>query len=335
MATKLPATISISEAPLVELHLDYLTFAAQQPVKTLSIATRGMLNFGQKEMVLCLKQYSNDYIKTAVDLFRLLLDMAAKGQLVDVNGLSEFGSNGIFNNPRFTGIGYVRSHSIEPVLDTLDVKNHQTLSMVLLTSGEVEVMKCYGLARILSRICADSRYFPYPLWNDMDRQEVLGREDLNKCYLKNFQLYPGIVAVREENTVQVYFDRKLAQTLVEGFTAHPAGIFATEIVPGAIDGLLVWRPESDHIVVNTPRLFAVSPDGLNPDETVRSLAGCYIVIGHDPENRTQGVEYSEDGFYATLDLQGWVIFMDALRSQEPCMIESRNRSFHFGVGWMG
>jgi len=319
----------------VELCIDWLGFAAAPPVKAVSLATRGMLHFGQKELVLCLKQYSNDHIKTAIELFRLILGMAVQGQLVDVNGLTELGPSGIFDNPRFTGIGYARSHNIEPVLETIGVESQHALSMMLLTSGEVDVMKCFGLSRVLSRICEDSRYFPYPLWNDMDRSEAIGRDEIGKCYLQNFLLYPGVFAIREDNAVQVFFDRRLAPTLVNIFTEHPAAIFATEIVPNTMDGLLVWRPESERIVVNTPRMFAVGENGLNPDETIRSLGGCYIVIGYDPANNAQGATYSEDGFYATLDQGGLATFMNAINTQQPCMIEGRGGEFNFAVGWVG
>jgi len=190
MATKLPATITLSEVPRVVLHIDWLTFTAAPPVKTVSMATQGMLHFGQKELVLCLKQYSNDHIKSAIEIFRLITDMAAQGQLVDVNGLSEFAANGLFDRPGFTGIAYARCHSIEPVLQTIGVEKQNVLSMILLTPGEVAVMKCFGLARVLSRICADSRYFPYPLWNDLDRVEAIGQDEIGKCYLQNFSQHP-------------------------------------------------------------------------------------------------------------------------------------------------
>ncbi len=335
MAINLPTTISLSDAPRVDLCIDWLTFNAAQPVKTLAITTHGMLNFGQKELVLCLKHYSNEYINTAIELFRLILGITASGQRVDVNGLTEFGADGIFNNSRFTGIGYARSHSIEPVLETLGVKNNQVLSMVLLTAGEVAVMKNFGLARILSRLCADSRYFPYPLWNDMERPETIGKDDIEKCYLQNFLLHPGVIAMREADTVTVYFDRNLAPTLAQTFAAKPAAIFSTELAPASMDGLLVWQPESEHVSVNTPHLFAVNQDRLNSDDTVHSLAGCYILIGHDPKNDTQGVDYSEDGFFVTLDLQGWDSFMTTIHNQQPCVLDGRDGSFHFGVGWIG
>ncbi len=299
------------------------------------MATQGMLQFGQKELVLCLKQYSNDHIKSAIEIFRIIIDLTAQGQLVDVNGLSEFSANGLFDKPNFTGIAYARSHNIEPVLQTIGVEKQHVLSMVLLTPGEVAVMKCFGLARVLSRICADSRYFPYPLWNDLDRTEAIGQDEIGKCYLQNFSQYPGVFAVRDEQGVQVFFDRKLAPVLITMFREKPAAIFATEIVPGNIDGLLVWRPDSENIVINTPQLFAVEEKGQNTDDTVNLLGGCYILIGHDPENNAQGVTYSDDGFFATLNLQGMMIFMNALETQQPCLIEGLNGEFNLGVGWVG
>lgn len=65
----------------------------------------------KKEMLFCLRQYANDHIKTVIEFFRLILDMTAKGQLVDVNGLKKLGAGRIFQNSRFTGVGYARSHN--------------------------------------------------------------------------------------------------------------------------------------------------------------------------------------------------------------------------------
>ena len=74
---------------------------------------------------------------------------------------------------------------------------------------------------------------------------------------------------------------------------------------------------------------------MNTDDTVNLLGGCYIFIGHDLKDNAQGVTYSDDGFFATPNLQGMMIFMNALETQQPCLIVGLHGEFNLGVGWVG
>ena len=96
MAFEIPSIVRIT--PELGIHLDWVNCAAVPEGKLLAITTMGYLHLGQKEFVLCLRQVSDENIYSAINLFQLILQQAQQKQFVDVNGLTQLGSAGIFEN---------------------------------------------------------------------------------------------------------------------------------------------------------------------------------------------------------------------------------------------
>ena len=84
----LPATVVLSETPRVDVYMEWLSLRGPDPGKVMGFVTRGLAGFGQKELVFCLKQASNEHVRMVMTLLRTVMRLAANGRRVDVGGPS-------------------------------------------------------------------------------------------------------------------------------------------------------------------------------------------------------------------------------------------------------
>jgi hypothetical protein len=333
---QLPATVVLSEAPKVDVYIDWLNLPGPDPGKVLGFVTRGLAGFGQKELVFCLKQVSSDHIKTVMALLRKVMQLAVQGRRVDVGGFTEFGQGGIFGQPIYIGIGYARPHSVDPLLQAAGLNPRQCMLAIVLTQAELMVCRKFGLARVLARQGEAARFFPYPPWNDIGRKSVFAEEESSQSVFSDNGIpsLPGLHVLREGDTVSVYIARQTCEPLRQALDKYDALVLGAELVPGSADGVLVWHPGAAHPVAITARLFAVGTGGLSEDKSLKRLAGCFVAISLSPDGK-QGASLVEDGFAIFLSAPAWAGFKKAVQAGERFRSAGRDDLLGFCTAWHG
>lgn len=332
----LPATVVLSEAPKVDVYMDWLSLRGPDPGKVLGFVTLGLAGFGQQELVFCLKQASSEHAGTVMTFLRTVMQLAVQGRRVDVGGLTEFGEGGIFGQPGYHGIGYARPHSVDPLLQAARLSPQQCVLATVLTRQELMACRKFGLARVLARLGEAARFFPYPVWNDIGRKSVLAEEELSQSAFSDSGIaqLPGFHVLREGDTVTVHIARRSRELLNQTLDKHDALVLATELVPGSADGVLVWHPGAAHPVATTPRLFVAGAGGLSADKSLKRLAGCFVAISLSPDGR-HGASLVEDGFVIFLAAPEWAGFKKAMQADESFGSAGRDGLLGFRAAWHG
>lgn len=333
----LPATVVLSEVPQVDICMDWLGLRGPDPGQVLGFVTRGLAGFGQKELVFCLKQASNEHVRTVMTFLRTVMQFAAQGRCVDVGGLTDFGQGGIFGQPAYAGIGYARPHSVDPLIQAAGLNREQCLLSTVLTQEELMACRKFGLARVLARLGEAARFFPYPAWNDITRKSVLTESELSQSAFSDngISILPGLHVLREGDAVTVYITRRNRDILSQELDQHNAAlVLATELIPGNADGVLVWHPGAAHPAATTARLFAVSASGLSDENTLKRLTGCFVALSLSPDLR-HGASLVEDGFAVFLSVTEWAGFKNAIHAGESFGSDGRDGLLGFYTVWYG
>lgn len=332
----LPGTVGLSDAPRVDVYMDWLPLWGPDPGKVLGFVTRGLAGFGQKELVFCLKQASSERVRTVMTLLRTVMQFAAQGRRVDVGGLTEFGQGGIFGRSAYTGVGYARPHSVDPLIQAAGLDREQCLLATVLTREELMACRRFGLARVLARLGEAARFFPYPVWNDIVRNSVLAEAELSQSAFSEsgISIVPGIHVIREGDSITVHIARRNRESLSHALYQHDAMVLAAELVPGSADGVLVWHPGTVHPVAITARLFAVGAGGLSDERTLKRLAGCFVALSLSADGR-HGASLVEDGFAIFLSAPEWAGFKMAMQAGESFGSAGRDGLLGFYSAWHG
>lgn len=332
----LPATVVLSEAPRVDIYMDWLSLRGQDPGKVVGFVTRGLAGFGQKELVFCLKQASNEHVSTVTTFLRTVMRIAANGRCVDAGGLTEFGQGGIFGRSAYTGVCYVHPHSVDPLIQAAGLYDEQCLLAIVLTREELMACRRFGLARVLARLGEAARFFPYPVWNDIVRGSAMAEADLSQSAFSDsgISILPGIHVLREGDTVIVHIARRNREALSHVLDQYDAAVLATELVPGNAEGVLVWHPGEAYPVAITARLFAVGASGLSDAKTLKRLAGCFVALSLSADGR-HGASLFEDGFAIFLSAPEWAGFKEAVRAGESFNSAGRDGLLSFYSVWHG
>jgi hypothetical protein len=332
----LPATVILSEAPRVDVYMDWLSLRGPDPGKVLGFVTRGLAGFGQQELVFCIKQVSSENVRTVMTFLRTVMQLAVQGRRVDVGGLTEFGQGGIFGQSAYSGIGYAHPHSVDLLLQAAGLSSQQCILAMVLAREELMACRKFGLARVLARLGEAARFFPYPVWNNIMRNSVLAEAELTKSAFSDSGIsqLPGLHVLREGDTVTVHIARQSREMLSQGLDQHDALVIATELVPGSADGVLVWHPGAAHPVAITARLFAVGAGGLSDDKTLKRLAGCFAALSLSPDGR-HGASLVEDGFAILLSAPEWAGFKNAMQAGDSFMSAGKDGLLDFCTVWHG
>jgi hypothetical protein len=160
----------------MEIHL--VSYVSNDgPAPTAMYISRGLGNSGQKEIALGVRlrpgEAPDAFGDTIGDLFTVILELAAAGQIVDIGGRSELAERSVALAGRndFRGIVYTT-----PDAQTRGLLGEDGLLGILVTSLELEISDAVGATRLLGQLGERARFYPTPPWSDRDRPVVVTEE---------------------------------------------------------------------------------------------------------------------------------------------------------------
>jgi hypothetical protein len=164
------------------------------------------------------------------------------------------------------------------------------------------------MARVLARLGAGYRFYPYPEWVDRRRASVVSKKWTDESIVSQMPVLhlPGAFVRFEGNRIVLRLlpgaGKRLGESIREVAQDQPAAVL-TEVDPEA-NGCLTWRPGQQQ------------PEAITPPESDGSaLCGCFI--GFVPEQDADAGQVFEDGFLLMLTADSWHSLREAITSGHP------------------
>ncbi|HUG11425.1 MAG TPA: hypothetical protein VMM36_10440 [Opitutaceae bacterium] len=269
--------------------------------------TRGLKRFGQKEVALVVKTAGEQMAALTLAFLRTVWLLASQGQLIEAGGFTVMRPG----QAPFDGLLYAPVHSIETILREAGLEEGDVLFAVPIRGAEVEMAKRAGPARVLARIGAATRCFPFPPWLDLQRLPVITREDLESTRMGT--AYPPPVAlpgVRVESIadrIVITMPKAVAREVATAMMSQDMVAIASTHMGVGSAAAFVFSPGEQ-----TP--VAITADPSVPHDATKPFAGstaaAFLTLVKDPERH---VTLIEDGFFFTLPDREWSQLRSGLR----------------------
>jgi len=250
--------------------------------------------------------------------------------------------NGLLGRKDFTGVLTV------PVLvpQGIDVAS-STLSLLIVTSDELEVAKAFGVPRISSLLGMHHRFFPTAIWADRKRPSLCSPQDLQesllaktsyRLFLRSAAVWQQVVvrgekreaatgglpnsSIETEGTVILRLSASAGKSLGQSLDeAGDKNVLAVLMPPAPeANARMVWKPGARQIMVITD--LALKP---------QRLAGNNLVLLQS--DSMKGVVKVEDGFSALFSTAQWKAFRKALAEGQPFFSPADGDGLAFELRW--
>lgn len=252
----------------------------------LTAVTHGLTAVGQRELVLTLRldAAANEDVSGKLSevsrFFSVVRGWARQRQFVAAGGVTQFGERALFGRSR-SGLVYADARPIRGI-----ELPPRALVAIVADEREVQTALDYGAYRVLARLGAELRHFPFPLWSDLSRPSVASERENQSLLCKVARTRaPGVSFVVEDERVLITLSPSVKALLGRGVAALPPGApFAllTKPAPSA-NAWLVWHPGQRE------------PLSISLDDTVASrVTGSCLLITPGAE-KDEGRSF-EDGY---------------------------------------
>jgi hypothetical protein len=306
---ELPAVAELVPRSLfARVHLDEEPWPGSGAIPCWTYVSDGLRAHGQKELLLTLRRNDDEppetFPREPFRFFTLMHSFAEQGRVVDAGDYSLL-SAPFFRrrSTPFTAVAYIRRSP--PSGFDLSAPH---LGAILLTPDEGEVLQSCGVARVLARLGAGFRFYPYPEWVDRRRVSVVSKKWTDESIVSQMPVLhlPGAFVRFEGNRIVLRLlpgaGKRLGESIREVAQDRPAAVL-TEVDPEA-NGCLTWRPGQQQ------------PEAITPPESDGSaLCGCFI--GFVPEQDADAGQVFEDGFLLMLTADSWHSLREAITSGHP------------------
>ena len=302
----------VPEKLLVKLY-EHPLETGQGAIPCITYVTEGLKPLGQKEMALTISGHGagEEPPPEPLYFFQTVYSLTEKGRTVDVGGVTQLDRD-LFPGKPAVIYGPPR------MIKGIDIPT-DALTLVLVTAREIEVANAFGQLRLLALLGKAHRYFPFPVWTDIQREELPQVAGMKNSILASMPRIGSLKAyvAKEGNRVKFYPH----SAYVFPGEAPPDGPFAflTRLSPGA-DSCLVWAPGQK------------GPEAISGlERTADKLGGCFLIVSHTPEKNIGGM--IEDGFYFIFDDENWQAFKSALADEEAFSASTDDGSLQFTLDW--
>lgn len=324
-AVKLPLELELMPGAVTAL-VDAVQFkVGDKQIDCWTYLTKGLCEFGQKEVLFALKQEQDqapgDFPGAPLDFFRNICQYVTKGEFLDAGSITTFGDSG-FLSSRFRAIGYIQPPAVSEANSP-----DNTLWAMLLTPVELEAARLGGLSRVMALLGKQDLHFPCPLWNDLNREEVVTPHMLDvmsQSPMVQFPRMPLHVAsvTRTSNTLKCVIPLSALDSFLQldDLDEEMPMALLTGIDPSA-DSFLVWHSDSKSPV-------AITAPGHPGDR----LGGAFICFVPDQEHDAGLL--SEDGFAYSLRQATWRKLRQALIHGHSCIVKSTSAGFDLELTWL-
>jgi len=187
------------------------------------------------------------------------------------------------------------------------------LAAILVAGDDVRLAIDFGAYRVLTRIGARERCFPFPTWSALDRASVVGDREQETALAKVPRVrMPGVSFVAEETRFKVTLSP----------LAKAAGRSLAALVPGAPFALLLApAPDADAVFFWYPGQH--EPAGIIQPGTkgTRQTGSCLLIV---PGAREDQLRPFEDGYTLRFSATSWNEVSFALRDQRGLTLNLRD-----------
>jgi Domain of unknown function (DUF3480) len=308
----------------VKIFLHDITFEGQT-IPCWSYVTDGFAAQHQKETVLTLRreigQKPDDYPRGILELFAALFPNIGPGQSVEAGDLALFGEAEFLADKDVRGIGYVEPQGLLGV----ETSDAPLLAAILLKGDEAQIAWNFGLTRVTALIGMKYRYYPCPIWSDLERESLISLREMNNSLLRQISRV-GVRAsyYEEENHIYLSVPPSEQPELQESLDRLPPTkpvALRTRPDPRA-NACLVWRPGQNQMMAIT-----------RPNSNGSRMTGAFLAFL--PEQNVNEVRNSEDGFVFFLTSSDWQKVREALRSGSDVFIPPRETAgASISIQWM-
>ncbi len=295
------------------------TIVYQTPVPCWTYVTQGLWAFGQKELVITLRQdenmaHSGQTPDFPLRLIKVVFDLAKTGRLVNAG---EYTSLKLTDAQQKIGIPFNMLYL--PPLPLVGVPfPEQALTVRLMRAEEMQVYQAFGAMRLASSWAYHWRFFPYPPWSEMPAPDVVALPRFQSSILNKTARFHAAwsTVCLENNEVAWTLLSPVNASLVENLAKLPPeqpAAFLPGFDPRA-DACLAWLPEKSQIAMNVP-----------PGSKQSRLEACFLLF--IPAQQVVSIKIFEDGFAIMLPTETWLQVREALLKGQSIQVPSPGWSF--------
>lgn len=296
---------------------------AATPVPCWTYVSQGFADLGGAELSMTLARQPEDdptgQVRDPLEIMKVMYELAkgeGSGQATITAGqLTQLGGGGLFGRSDLTSLTYLPALPVVPGTE-------EALAVLVLTEDETAVVQRCGPMRVVARLGASNRHYPYPPW--LDRTRVSVAESGEKSILDQTArlLLPGLHAHKEDETVVLSVPRGQRRPLAEQLGPLPLEAAFTLFTLPAPDATatLVWRPGQA-----TPQAYG------GPNATNDRVAGNFCLLV--PQQDTNGGQLIEDGFAMMLTDTTWADLRGALAEGRQASIPADDDRLALALRW--
>ena len=285
----------------------------------LTAVTEGLVESGQRELVLTLRLERHESpmpkMQELIRFFTTVHAWAQQGTRVDEGGFTPFGDRGLFGTSQ-SGLLYADARPLPGV--ELPSK---ALAAIFVDAQESAAARDFGTYRVLTRIGAQLRMFPYPTWGALDRPSAVTPREASSVLAKVARVrIPGGSFVFEGQCLRLTVPRGMKQVL-SGVSSLPAGASFALLLRPSLDAnaILVWRP-------GQAEASRLAPDGSDASR----LSGSFLWFV--PSQQSDRARPVEDGYSLLLSADSWAALSAALVAEQALSL-SLDADLRFELEW--
>lgn len=294
-----------------------------------SYLSDGLSKYGQKEMSFLVKiaagKEDDEYPLAPLGFLYTVKDYASKGQFVDDWDITEFGNTG-FIAPQFRALAYLPPESISAFENT-----NQLITGVPITDEELNIVKTYGMTRLIGLLGQAFSHYPCPPWVDLERKSVVTAATLQAMQqsivakLPHLRV-PGVTVSLTENDIVLRVQPRARGFLEQQLKQIPDSfpIVLRADLDRHANGLLVWQSANDQQAPS-----AITPPGSDGSR----ISGAFIIFIPE-QDETEG-QVLEDGFVLRVKNDVWQILRKHLFNGTNVRIMADTAGMNLVLEWVG
>lgn len=287
----------------------------------LTAVTEGLVSVRrQRELVLSVRLGSSeDPIKKMQDIVRFVKNVhawAGEGNLVDEGGFTQFGARGLFGRAN-SGVLYADARPLPGIRIP-----ERALAAIAVDAQEIAAALDFGAFRVLTRIGMQLRFFPFPIWADLERSSAMTSREGESRLAKVPRLRaPGVTYLVEDRCLSITLPND-ASSIARGLSTLPEGSpFALLVRPAAdANAILVWTP-------GQKEMSGISPEGSNGSKLSGS---CLMIV---PGTRRDQALQFEDGYSLQISFESWARLGSALAARRELSLPLAD-DMRFEIKWL-
>jgi hypothetical protein len=287
----------------------------------LTAVTEGLVASNQRELVLTLRLERHEppmpKMQQLIRFFTTVHAWAAQGTRVDEGGFTQFGDRGLFGSSQ-SGLLYADARALPGV-----ELPSRALAAIFVDAREIATARDFGAYRVLTRIGAQLRMFPYPTWGALDRPSAMTPREASSVLAKVARVrVRGASFLLVDKCLRLSIPRGMKQALGGVGTLPEGASFALLLRPSLeANAIFIWRP-------GQAEASRLAPDGSDASR----VSGSFLWFV--PSRESDRARPVEDGYSLLLAADSWAALSAALLSEQALTLGLPD-DLRFELEWSG